>query len=97
MSDTTTTGSKTPEAPRGWLCPACGGGVAPGVERCPCVAIARAVSVPFVQPTDGTASPPPYKITTWPPVRPTVTWQPTHVIDYGQYSTDGLPVWSDRP
>lgn len=25
----------------GWQCPVCGGGVAPGVERCPCVAVGK--------------------------------------------------------
>lgn len=25
----------------GWQCPVCGGGVAPGVERCPCVVLKR--------------------------------------------------------
>ena len=25
--------------PVGWTCPRCGGGVAPGINRCPCVSI----------------------------------------------------------
>lgn len=35
------TGDKTPETDivykkQGWICPSCGGGVAPDVKRCPC-------------------------------------------------------------
>lgn len=83
--------SNNPLAPRGWLCPACGGGVAPGIHRCPCVALAP-VSVPFVQPTGTGTSPfPPMTITTWPATP--VEYEVINVIDYGQYSPDSLPAW----
>lgn len=34
----------------GWQCPVCGGGVAPAVERCPCVAVGNAVSPTLTHP-----------------------------------------------
>lgn len=60
----------------GWLCPKCGSGVAPGVERCPCV------PQQFTHPAPGSVYP-----TTWPtypttPV-PYPTMQPKYTIPHG--------------
>lgn len=50
----------------GWLCPKCGSGVAPGVERCPCV------PQQFTHPSPGSIYP-----TTWPAYPTTPVSYPT--------------------